>query len=120
MMISITKAISTSAIALGLMAIACAASADPQSRHSLDPSVKVRIADLNTSSAEGSLILYDRIADAALAVCSRAADWYPTVRSSQKDCYRATLDHAIAQLHLPALTALHAARTHRSMQASNQ
>ena len=123
MMTSITKAISTSFLALGLMSLACAAGADPQTGRSFEPLVRVHIGGLDTSSAEGSHILYERIAEAARTVCSSGADWYPRVQWSEKNCYRATLDHTVAKLNLPALTAVHLARTHRaerSIQASNR
>ena len=123
MMFSATKSISPWFFAVGLAAVASGALAGEQPRLSLDPVVTVHFADLNTSSREGSRILYGRIAKAAQDVCNTQVDWYPSEHWSHQECYRATVDHVVAKLNLPALTALHVARTHRtgsSFQASNK
>ena len=114
MTISVTKSVSTSFLAVGLVAIAASALAAGPPRGSLDPVVKVQFADLNTSSPEGSRILYGRIAEAARAVCSRGADWYPSAHWSQLECYRATLDQTVAKLNFPALSAVYVASMHRT------
>lgn len=107
-----TKSTSNGLFAIGLAAVASCALAGEQPGRSLDPVVTIRFADLNTSSPEGSRVLYGRIVAAAHAVCSKGANWYPRVYWSQQDCYRATLDQVVAKLNLPALTALHVAHTH--------
>jgi UrcA family protein len=120
-MISVTKSISTWFFAVGLAAVASGAPAGEQPRLSLDPVVTVHFADLNTSSPEGSPILYGRISEAAFAVCSGGG--LVPERALVPECYRATVDHVVTKLNLPALTALHVARTRRtgsSFQASNR
>jgi UrcA family protein len=122
MMFSATKSISPWFFAVGLAAVASGALAGEQPGRSLDPVVTVHFADLNTSSRD-SRILYERIAKAAQDVCNAQVDWYPSEYWSHQECYRATVDHVVAKLNLPALTALHVARTHRtgsSFQASNK
>jgi UrcA family protein len=125
MMISATKSISPWLVAVELAVVAPSALAGEQPQPSLDPVVTVRFADLNTSTPEGSRILYGRIAKAALDVCSTGADWYPSKHGSDQECYRATLDQVIAKLNLLTLTALHVARTKHSaptpsLQAGNR
>jgi UrcA family protein len=107
---SVRRSVSTWALAVGLMAAAASASAGPQPKRSLEPVVIVHFADLKTSTAEGSRILYARISAAALAVCSGGADWYPSQHWAGRDCYRATVDRVVNKLNLPLLTALHHAR----------
>ena len=123
MMFSATKSISPWFFAVGLAAVASGALAGEQPRLSLDPVVTVHFADLNTSTPEGSRTLYERIAKAAQDVCNTGVDWYPSEHWSHQECYRATVDHVVAKLNLPALMALHVARTRRtgsSFQASNR
>ena len=112
---SICRSISTSFIALALVVLASQAVAGPESQHSLQPSVTVRFGDLNTSSVQGSTVLYGRISDAARAVCDSGALWYPGDYWTSKECYRATVDTVVAKLNLPALSALHFAATHRAL-----
>jgi UrcA family protein len=88
------------------------ASAGPKPA-SLDPVVTVRFDDLNLSTAAGTQVLYARLSAAARAVCSTGADWYPSVHWAQAQCYRSSLDHAVAILRLPGLTALHRKETQR-------
>lgn len=70
--------------------------------------VHVRYGDLNLANPEGTRVLYRRISAAARNVCGpNFAQWYPSVRSGWKDCYKATVDDAVKQVNAPALTALH-------------
>jgi UrcA family protein len=121
----VTRSISASVFAFGLAIAASHALADPQPKRSLEPAVTVRFADLNTSTAEGSRVLYARVSAAALAVCAGGFDWYPRGHWVQKVCYRDTVEHVVAMLNFPALTAVHLARTHRGpaafgLQAGNR
>jgi UrcA family protein len=111
---SIYRSISSSFVAVALIGVASHAVAAPPTQRSLEPSVTVRFADLNTSSVEGIRVLYDRISDAARAVCDSGALWYPGVYWTSKECYRATVDSVVAKLDLPGLSALHFAATHRA------
>jgi len=112
-------------LGVAFAAIAFSASADPQPQHSLDPVVSVEFGDLNTSTEQGSRVLYDRIRTAVRIVCERGAHWDPREYFAHRGCSRATLDHVVAQLNLPLLTARHVAMTHRevtgpSLQAGNR
>jgi UrcA family protein len=83
-------------------------SAAPQFHNPLDPAVTVQFGELNTATAEGTRVLYDRLSAAAHAVCDAGVHWYPKAYFEQRECYRATLDRVVARLNLPLLTALHA------------
>src|SRR5512136_757520 len=96
---SVRRSVSTWVITVGLVAAAASAMAEPQSKRSLEPVVTVHFADLKTSTAEGSQILYGRIRAAALAVCSGGADWYPGQYWAGRDCYRATVDRVVTTLN---------------------
>jgi UrcA family protein len=73
------------------------------------PSITVKFGDLNTASVEGINTLYSRIKSAANGVCTREIILYPRAYWAQRECYRATLDSAVAKLNLPQLTSLHQA-----------
>jgi UrcA family protein len=109
---TVKRITATPAFLVALTLTAPCALAGPQTKLSLDPPVTVRLEDLNTWSAAGNRVLYGRISAAAMAVCSRGGDWYPTEHWKRDDCYRATVDHAVTQLNLPLLTALHLQRMH--------
>lgn len=101
------------------------AAAGPTESSSLRPTVKVRFAGLDVSSSAGAQILYNRIKDAAETVCRNGTDWYPTVHWAQQDCLRATVNHAVAELNIPEITAMHLAETQPAkfappLQASNR
>jgi UrcA family protein len=82
--------------------------AGPAARHSLDPSVTVRFADLNLSSAEGARTLYGRIRSAAKTVCGPRQSIAEFGRmGAWKRCYRTAIDEAVTQVDRPTLTALH-------------
>jgi UrcA family protein len=109
---TVKRITSTPAFLVALTLTASCALAGPQTKLSLDPSVTVRLEDLNTSSPAGSRVLYGRISAAAMAVCSRGGGWYPTEHWARDNCYRATVDHVVTHLNLPLLTALHLQRMH--------
>lgn len=105
------RAVSLGAITAGLAIATAHVSAAPPPNSTLDPTVTVNFGELNTSTAEGTRVLYDRLSAAARAVCAAGGEWYPRVYFAQRECYRATLDHVVARLNLPRLTVLHRART---------
>jgi UrcA family protein len=110
---TVKRITATPAFLVALTLTASCVLAGPQTKLSLDPSVTVRLEDLNTSSTAGNRVLYGRIGAAAMAVCSRGGAWYPTEHWARGDCYRATVDHVVTQLDLPLLTALHLERMHQ-------
>jgi UrcA family protein len=60
------------------------------------------------SNEEGARVLYGRISNAARKACGPSfAVWYPTVSRLWKDCYQATVEHAIKTVNQPMLTALY-------------
>jgi UrcA family protein len=77
-------------------------------RHTLDPAVTVRFADLNLNNAEGARTLYGRIRNAAQTVCGpRYSLWDGRSARAWQECYRKTIDEAVTQVNRPKLTALH-------------
>jgi len=79
-----------------------------------DPAQVVVFADLNLNSQSGLAILYKRIQRAASEVCK-----FPPPRrelrfvSERKACTERALDRAVQQVGVPALAALHLAKTGR-------
>jgi UrcA family protein len=94
------------------------AAADQPNR-TLTPAVKVRFGDLNPQTPAGIEALYDRIRTAAATVCGTASIADLNGYWATKSCYRATLDHAVAQIRLPMLTALHESKTRKSSAGAN-
>lgn len=71
---------------------------------------KVTYADLDVQKEEGATVLYRRLQQASKRVCGM--DQYRnagTVRemSQKNQCYRETLDRAVAKVDNAALTAIH-------------
>ncbi len=80
--------------------------------HTLVPARLVRFADLNLADAKDIVTLYNRIRDAARAVClddSFTGD--PAHAKNLRLCIDAVVEQAIRDIDRPALTALH----HRKM-----
>ena len=97
--------------ALVVLLVGCGtAFADSAQQKTIDPApITVRYDDLNLANPEGARVLYRRISAAARNVCGpNFAQWYPSVRRGWKDCYKATVDHAVNQVNAPTLTVLHA------------
>lgn len=97
------------ALALGVLTSG-AALADPPA----DPAMAVRFADLNLSSPEAVATLYQRIERAADQVCQLPKGTLQLkLESDLKACRADATDRAVLQANLPALNALHLARTGR-------
>ena len=107
MTLAVNRSFPAFILTVAALAAGSGAVAGPPKPASLDPVVTVHFEGLDTSSMAGSRILYTRLSAAALAVCQSGADWYPSEHWAQRQCYRATLDRAVAKLNIPALTALH-------------
>ena len=92
-----------------LVAGSVPALADPPARaRTLADSITVRFADLNVHSAEGARALYGRIRSAAQTVCGpRFSLWDGGHVTAWKQCYRLTIDDAVARINQPLLTNLH-------------
>jgi UrcA family protein len=71
----------------------------------------VQYPDLNLSSAQGIEQLYSRITAAASAVCDETDPRSLRVWVQTRICTNRSIERAVAATHLPALVALHAART---------
>ncbi len=79
-----------------------------------DPAKAVKFADLNLSSPEAVATLYQRIERAADQVCQMPKGTLQLkLESELKACRKEATDRAILQANLPALSALHLARTGR-------
>ncbi|HZF15592.1 MAG TPA: UrcA family protein [Steroidobacteraceae bacterium] len=116
------RTISTCILLVALTTASASALADPQLVLLPKVAVTVRFADLKTETARGAHILYSRINRAAVEVCGRSSgSFYPTVARLQKSCVSATVDHVVAQLSLPTLTALHLEKAqHQRIMAERQ
>ena len=80
----------------------------PESRQVfVEPSVTIKLGDVNTATPEGARILYGRIQSAARAVCDSSYRRVPGSKWEWKICYEATVNRAVVQLNRPAVTALH-------------
>ena len=80
------------------------------------PSKIVRHSDLNLSTSAGVSTLYQRIWRAAAEVCQLPQGTRQLiVESAIKSCRADAVDRAILQANLPALSALHVARTGRKV-----
>lgn len=81
-----------------------------------EPHKAVSYADLNLKSSAGIATLYQRIRLAAGEVCQLAQGTVALKLAAEiKACRTDALDRAVAQLNLPALSALHLARTGRNV-----
>ena len=74
-------------------------------------SMTVRFADLDTTSAAGAIVLYQRIKNAAASVCR---DLEPgrqvALMEPYANCVHQAIGHAVAKVDRPAVTAYAAAR----------
>jgi UrcA family protein len=97
--------------ALALGALACGpALADAPA----EPATTVKFGDLNLNSTEAVATLYQRIERAADQVCQMPRGTLQLkLESELKACRRDATDRAILQANVPALSALHLARTGR-------
>jgi UrcA family protein len=69
----------------------------------------VRYADLNLDRSSDVARLYERLGNAAQAVCSRHDGRDLLARRIKRDCESEALSSAVAELNNPAVTALHSA-----------
>ena len=77
----------------------------------LEPkTVRVSYADLNVNSSAGAAVLYRRIRRAADAVCDAGYSRDLLRMQITQQCVRSAIDHAIGQVNLPALAAVHASK----------
>ena len=84
-----------------------------------EPSKTITHSDLNLSSAAGVAVLYQRIERAAEEVCQLPMGTKMLrLEVEIKACRADAADRAITQANLPALSALHLARTGRKPHAS--
>jgi UrcA family protein len=99
------------AMLLAVVALATSAHANPPKPSvtvRFTPSVTVRFADLNLSSPEGNRVLYARLRKAAQTVCgTRYSVWDHGRVRAWNECFRATVDYAVAQINTPMLISLH-------------
>lgn len=78
------------------------------------PSKVVNFSDLNLHSPAGVKVLYQRIVRAAGSVCRQQMGVYPLIIPTEiKACSNESVDRAIAQVGLPALSEMHFAKTGR-------
>jgi UrcA family protein len=80
--------------------------ADPQGTRS----VKVGYGDLDLATQAGAATLYHRIRGAARQVCGYEGTTF-TDRAIWKGCFDRAVDHAVATVNSPQLTALHSGKS---------
>jgi len=81
-----------------------------------EPSKAIKYTDLNLNTSTGVAALYQRIERAASEVCQLPHGTKQLkIESEIKSCRADSVDRAIAQVNLPALSALHVARTGRKV-----
>src|SRR5579862_5286090 len=73
-------------------------------------SVKVGYADLDLSTQAGAATLYSRIRGAARQVCGYEGSTF-TDKAIWKGCFDGAVDHAVAIVNSPRLTALHSGKS---------
>ena len=86
------------ALALGIQSAHAAAPQDL-------PSVAVRSADLDLSSADGITVLYQRIKNASEQVCAGFDGAGLTRRSVFRECVQTVIGNTVAEVNRPTLTA---------------
>jgi UrcA family protein len=115
---STSKTISVILIAATVVVATSATQADPltatflnlapESRQVfVEPSITIKLGDVNTATPDGARIVYGRIQSAARAVCASSIRRVPGAKWEWKLCYEATVNRAVVQLNRPAVTALH-------------
>lgn len=89
----------------GAMPAAAAAAERPVEPAS---SLTVRFADLDLSQPDAARILYHRLQIAARRVCKASVTYhYLETGPAREECYRMTLDDAVARANLQLLSSLH-------------
>jgi UrcA family protein len=86
------------ALAFGIQSAHAAAAQDL-------PSVAVRSADLDLSSADGTAVLYQRIRNASERVCAGFDGAGLTRRTAFRECVQTLISNTVAKVNQPTLTA---------------
>lgn len=105
------KTLAPIALAVSLLAPAALAPAAAQAATAADVTTSLRVshADLDLSQPRGAAIMVNRLEQASMSVCG-ASPW--SVRGlrdevRRSDCFRQSMDHAMASLGAPGVTALY-------------
>jgi UrcA family protein len=77
------------------------------------PSLAVKYDDLDLSTRDGAVALYQRISAAAHLVCPEPQNTSIADVQVARACRRVAIDHAVQAVHNPQLAALHSGQTHR-------
>lgn len=103
-------------VALGLMSAAAAVSQAAPSANADVPSIRVHYEDLDLSTEEGALRLYQRIAGAAKQVCPAQNPLDLSGLAVARRCISTAMARAVAEVNNPQLAKLTAQRGRRSTQ----
>ena len=107
------------AFGCGLAMIAAAGSAAAQSESAAARSVfgtptavAVKYSDLDLGSRQGSVVMLGRLHEAALNACGSSEFSVPDYRRAveRSDCYRESMDRAVADVGAPTVTHLYNGR----------
>ncbi|HEY4210683.1 MAG TPA: UrcA family protein [Steroidobacteraceae bacterium] len=77
------------------------------------PTLAVKYDDLDLSTRDGAVALYQRIAAAAQLVCPDPQNTSIADVQTARSCRRVAVDRAVQAVHNPQLAALHSGLTHR-------
>jgi UrcA family protein len=98
------------AFALIAACVAVAASGNARAAAADAPTVKVRYADLNLATEQGSLALYGRIVAAAQKVCAPEDLRDLQAVAAARGCRQEAISQAVRAVHSPMLASVYAAR----------
>jgi UrcA family protein len=94
-------------------ALSVAQAAPPAAAARTAPTIVVSYGDLDLSTDEGTVALYQRISQAARRVCPLEDSRALAQRVSSDTCRAAAVARAVADINSPRLAALYAGRTNR-------
>jgi UrcA family protein len=73
--------------------------------------ITIRYPELDVAKPQGVEALYTRIEGAARRVCRADSSARLRDRANRRNCYQDAIAHAVKQIDLPTLTAVHRAKT---------
>lgn len=102
-----------SAVRRALLAVAMASICTIANAGSPEQSTQrtVRFADLDLSRPAGIAVLYQRIRVAAREVCQPFSERDLMLLTDARSCFRDAIDHAVDDVHSPALSRYHQKKT---------
>jgi UrcA family protein len=106
------RARTATAFALIAACVAVSAAGSARAAASDAPTIKVRYADLNLATEQGSIALYDRIVAAAQQVCAPEDIRDLKAVAAARSCRQQAIALAVRDVHSPMLASVYAAESH--------